>query len=56
MSTLASIGRGDIKEKNVADLLQGANAHEEELIVMAETSAYFHVAYKVCEAVSFHGL
>lgn len=32
--------------------LHGPDKYEEELIVMAETSAYFHVSYKVCLAVN----
>ena len=35
-----------ITEKDLAKI-QGGDQYDEELTVMAETSAYFHVAYKV---------
>jgi hypothetical protein len=48
MQSLADMGKTDVKKESAIRLLQGAeNAHDEELIVMAETAAYFHVAYKV---------
>jgi hypothetical protein len=52
MEALANMNRGDIKKENAVSLLQGSDVHEEELIVMAETAAYFHVAYKVCSLYS----
>lgn len=47
MESLKEAQRGDIQKENVARFLTGTDAYEEELIVMAETAAYFHVAYKV---------
>ena len=55
MTSLASLGMGDVKKENAVRLLNGAETtHEEELIVMAETAAYFHVAYKVKLYPTFH--
>ncbi|EKM56257.1 uncharacterized protein PHACADRAFT_140877 [Phanerochaete carnosa HHB-10118-sp] len=45
MSALARFGFNGLKEEDLGRLY-GADSHEEELIVMAETAAYFHVAYK----------
>ncbi|KAI0088919.1 P-loop containing nucleoside triphosphate hydrolase protein [Irpex rosettiformis] len=46
LKSLKDMGREDVKKGNAARFLTGSDAHEEELIVMAETAAYFHVAYK----------
>lgn len=47
LSALAGAGFQGLKEEDLSRLY-GAERYEEELIVMAETAAYFHVAYKVC--------
>ena len=47
MDSLMALGRGDISREKIARFLLNTDENEEELIVMAETSAYFHVAYKV---------
>ena len=47
MESLSQMGRGEVRKEKAAGFLTGADVHEEELIVMAETAAYFHVAYKV---------
>lgn len=46
LSALSMAGYPGLKESDLPRLL-GPDPFEEELIVMAETSAYFHVAYKV---------
>ena len=46
MGALANFGFHGLKAEDLGRLY-GADPHEEELIVMAETAAYFHVAYKV---------
>ena len=46
LAALSNIGFQGIKEEDLSKL-HGADPYEEELIVMAETSAYFHIAYKV---------
>lgn len=45
-AALATAGYPGVKESDLPRLL-GEDVYEQELIVMAETSAYFHVAYKV---------
>ncbi|GJE98371.1 P-loop containing nucleoside triphosphate hydrolase protein [Phanerochaete sordida] len=45
MSALAGFGFTGLKEEDLGRL-RGVDPHEEQLIVMAETAAYFHVAYK----------
>lgn len=44
---LARYGFTGLKEEDLGKLHE-VDQYEEELIVMAETLAYFHVAYKVC--------
>jgi hypothetical protein len=46
MGALANFGFHGLKEEDLGRLY-GVDAHDEELAVMAETAAYFHVAYKV---------
>ena len=46
MGALVQFGFHGLGEEDLGRLC-GADAHEEELIVMAETAAYFHVAYEV---------
>ena len=46
LAALASAGFSGVKEDDLYKLDE-SNSYEEELIVMAETSAYFHVSYKV---------
>ena len=45
-NALANLGFSGVKEEDLSHLY-GVDLHEEELVVMAETAAYFHVAYKV---------
>ncbi|CAL1697633.1 unnamed protein product [Somion occarium] len=45
LSALAAIGLDGLKDADLARL-RGPDPYEEELTVMAETSAYFHVSYK----------
>lgn len=44
---LAEIGLPGLKEEDLPKLL-GPDKYEQELIVMAEVSAFFRVSYKVC--------
>ena len=46
MGTLAQFGFHGLGEADLGRLC-AADAHKEELVVMAETAAYFHVAYEV---------
>ena len=46
LAALAKIGHQGLKEGDLPGLF-GPDPYEEELIVMAETSAYFHIVYKV---------
>lgn len=46
LSALAAIGLSGLKVEDLHKL-RGTDSWEEELIVMAETAAYFHVSYKV---------
>ena len=48
LSLLAELGLQGVKEEDLPKLL-GPDKFEEELIVMAEVSAYFRVAYKVSD-------
>ena len=45
LTALAAVGYS-VREDELPRL-RGVDPYEQELIVMAETSAYFHVAYKV---------
>lgn len=46
LGALANFGFQGLKEEDLGRMC-GVDSHEEELAVMAETSAYFHIAYKV---------
>lgn len=54
LETLSSLSRLDISRERVAKLVLGVDDREEDIIVMAETSAYFHVAYKVWDHRLWH--
>ena len=47
LNTLAHLGFGGLKAEHLSRLYN-VDHYDEELTVMAETAAYFHIAYKVC--------
>ena len=53
LTALSAVGYSGLTEADLAKL-RGADTYEQELIVMAETSAYFHIAYKVRDYCSQH--
>lgn len=53
LAALANVGFSGVKEDDLYKLNEW-NSYEQELIVMAETSAYFHVSYKVSSHLETH--